>query len=394
MRICHVLDYYQPQLGYHDAFLAKVQCDDGHDVHVITGDRYRPFDHYDETVGPLLGPRFLSAGMTVDGGVSVHRLPIRAETHYRVWLVGLERVLNRLQPDFVYVHGVSSFSAMRVVRLKPRATTDFVLVIDDHMVPSSQPSVPYRFFYAFLRKFYTPFLRRQADVLVAVTEATGEFMRDQYGLADEEITQVPLGADTSLFRHSEGKRAEFRRRHSIAHDDVLVIHCGKLTPEKAPHLLVDAAIQLIGQGDPLRVLLIGDGPAQYLADMQLKIRTAGYERAFIWLSSVPNAQLPGFYSAADVAVWPARSSLSMIEAQAVGLPIIVSDFPAAAERVRFGNGLVFAQGDVAELAESISALIRNPDQRRLLGDEGRRHVVENWDYRAISRRLLALGGLA
>jgi hypothetical protein len=42
MKIIHVIDYFQPQLGYQETFLAKEQAKQGHEVYVLTSDRYNP----------------------------------------------------------------------------------------------------------------------------------------------------------------------------------------------------------------------------------------------------------------------------------------------------------------------------------------------------------------
>ena len=62
MRIVHVADYFQPQLGYQEYFTARAQVKDGHEVHVITSYRYRPFDDFEHSVGPVLGARVVGTG--------------------------------------------------------------------------------------------------------------------------------------------------------------------------------------------------------------------------------------------------------------------------------------------------------------------------------------------
>ena len=68
LRIVHVVDYLMPQLGYQEFLLPKWNRRHGHDVHIVTSDRYTPIPSYEATWGRLLGPRILSAGRVCDRG--------------------------------------------------------------------------------------------------------------------------------------------------------------------------------------------------------------------------------------------------------------------------------------------------------------------------------------
>jgi glycosyltransferase involved in cell wall biosynthesis len=67
---------------------------------------------------------------------------------------------------------------------------------------------------------------------------------------------------------------------------------------------------------------------------------------------VPNSELVGYYSAADVGVWPLECSIGMQEAMSCGLPVIISDKIGAPERISNGNGLAYREGDIEDLAKN------------------------------------------
>lgn len=66
MRIVHVVDYFMPQFGYQEPFLAKWQLKMGHEVYVVTGDRYCPGI---ARIGPSKGVR--RGGFFVEEGILV-----------------------------------------------------------------------------------------------------------------------------------------------------------------------------------------------------------------------------------------------------------------------------------------------------------------------------------
>jgi glycosyltransferase involved in cell wall biosynthesis len=75
--------------------------------------------------------------------------------------------------------------------------------------------------------------------------------------------------------------------------------------------------------------------------------------AFRLLDVVPNAELRGYYNAADVGVWPLQCSISQLEASACGVPSLISDRGGAPERISFGNGLTYHESDVQDLSDKM-----------------------------------------
>ena len=79
------------------------------------------------------------------------------------------------------------------------------------------------------------------------------------------------------------------------------------------------------------------------------------------------------------------------EAQAIGLPVIVSD----AGGMKYGlidleTGFILPEGDINAFAEIIKKLIQNPKLAENLGKKGRQYVVENFDSKVLGERLLKI----
>jgi glycosyltransferase involved in cell wall biosynthesis len=101
----------------------------------------------------------------------------------------------------------------------------------------------------------------------------------------------------------------------------------------------------------------------------------------------PHRELPPYYRAADIGVWPTQESMSMLDAAACGLPIIVNDTLLAKERIE-GNGITYRLNDAGDLAEKIRWL-SDPGRRRELGDTGARRMIELFSWGALARHRLA-----
>src|SRR6185436_4819320 len=100
-----------------------------------------------------------------------------------------------------------------------------------------------------------------------------------------------------------------------------------------------------------------------------------------FMGHVPSADLPRWYATGDIFVTPATSHESfgivLAEAMAAGRAVVASDIPGYRTVVHPGeNGVVFPPGDVPALAQTLAALVNDPDRRRVLGERGRTASLE------------------
>jgi len=241
--------------------------------------------------------------------------------------------------------------------------------------------------YYLFRLMLVPSILRSADRIVAVTIETRDFMERVYGIPRGDIEVIPLGVDTTLFRRDLEAREEIRARYGIRDEDVVFMYAGKIVPEKGPHLLIGAALKMIAKHSNVTVMLVGGGRNDYRGVLREKTSTSRFSHNFIFVSSVPNTELSRYYSAADVGVWPLQCSISMIEAMSCGLPVIISDKSGALERINNGNGLMYREGDIEDLAGKMEALL-DPKTRKTMSLRGLEFAKEN-DWNLVSARFLS-----
>jgi glycosyltransferase involved in cell wall biosynthesis len=102
------------------------------------------------------------------------------------------------------------------------------------------------------------------------------------------------------------------------------------------------------------------------------------------VGSVSNREMPKFLGSSDVFVSTSLSdtrSVSLLEAMACALPVVVTDLDGNRECVKDGvNGALFPRGNFRELAEKIVYLLREKDIRRKFGVANRKIVEKEADY--------------
>ncbi|PIR59468.1 MAG: hypothetical protein COU69_00010 [Candidatus Pacebacteria bacterium CG10_big_fil_rev_8_21_14_0_10_56_10] len=394
MKIAIVSDYFQAVIGYAKPQIARQLIQQGHTVKVITSDRYFPFANYQTTRQDQLGPRRRSVGTFREHGVHVQRLPVAAEMFARTHIVGLEAAVTKYRPELVIVFGISSPSAIRMARLKRpkrdhRPKQDhFKLVLVDSHLPSElqlEKSSLKQVMYGGFRALFARELD-VADKFIALQDDTVGIIKEVYGV-DRDVEVVDNGTDPQLFRFSARKRRELRHRLSIGSDNYVVIYTGKVVPAKGVHLLTQAFAEVLSQLPESWCAIVGDGPAEYRQQCLAGLPDNVTAR-IRWTGNQPHQELLGYYSLADVAVWPLQESLAMNDSASCSRPFIANHRLGAKTRISNDNALLYKQGDAADLAKRIIELGRDPARREAMGRRGRQLVETKLNWASIARRFL------
>lgn len=215
------------------------------------------------------------------------------------------------------------------------------------------------------------------DTVVCTTEfARGEFDR----IGADNIRRVPLGVDLTTFaptRHDGALRATL-----AAGADALLVHCGRLSPEKHVERSVDALAELHGSGHRVRLVVAGDGPRM----SSLRRRAAGLPVTFLGFVA-DRADVAALLATADVSLAPGPHEtfgLAALEALASGTPVVVSESSALGELVRPECGAAVSDHAPA-FAGAVEGLLSVPEPDRRAAARAR---AEQFDWPTSVRGML------
>jgi glycosyltransferase involved in cell wall biosynthesis len=228
-------------------------------------------------------------------------------------------------------------------------------------------------------------LYRQCDRFLAVGSANAAYYRAM-GVPDEEIFTLPYSVDNDRFVKSanltDEKRAEVRKWYKIPVDRPSVLFVAKLTRQKRPGDLLEAARRLkMETNRPFTVVIAGSG------ELEQELRTICGVHALgnvVFTGFVNQSELPALYAASDVFVLPSENEawgLAVNEAMCASLPVVVSrQVGCVADLVRDGvNGYTPAARDVDGLARALQRLLSDEDLRRRQGRESLARI-QQWGY--------------
>ena len=224
-----------------------------------------------------------------------------------------------------------------------------------------------------------------ADALFVVSEPVAEFARG-VGVAGDRISIVTTGVDPDQFRPDISGR-EFRARHGL--DATFVIgFVGTLKPWHDLETLVSAAKALVERGEPVHLLIVGDGP-------QLEWLRALDADYITCTGAVPHDEVPEYMAAMDVVAVPYApggeqyfSPIKLFEAMASARPVVGADTGQVAQVIVDGeSGLLYAPGNAQELADKIRAVVQMPEQGKSLGVAARQTVLKRYTWERNARTI-------
>lgn len=259
-----------------------------------------------------------------------------------------------------------------------------------------------------LKRLYNGVMVR-GDRVIAGCEQIAQLVNDRYGTPWEKIAVVPCSIDFDHFdpaRVTRERIAAVRQAWGVNDDTKIILIAGRILRRKGHHVAVRAMQRLkdFGLSDFLCVFVGEDrGHTNYtgeLWDMVLATGTMDVIRM-----AAPVRDMPAAYGAASVvvsaAVQPEGVQRSMLEAQAMERPVIVSDLGAGPDVVLTApavpesriTGLRFHAGDDRALAAALMQLFSMPEPAvRAIGRRGRDWVLGHFDARIGAEQMLRLYG--
>ncbi len=340
--------------------------------------------------------------------VTIASRPVPTSPKYRLLLrnSAVRAALEQYRPDVIECQDAYNlpWAVLRHRRLHPQTAavagyfTDFPTAyvhrpfrrLLGEAIAGQMRSLAYR---------YCGQLYRRFDAVYALSENGGAAKLRELGVSD--VGLVPLGVNLDAFSPKMRDLA-LRRSLGVGEGEPLLIYVGRLDRERRSQVVVDA-FKMLPQSLGARLLLVGDGPI----------------RSMLVESGDPRIISPGYVNdREELAKWLASSDMyvsamadetfgvSVIEAQASGLPVVGVAAGAMLDRVDDETGRLGAVDDAAAMAANIVE-VWNSD-RAAMGGAARAHVEASqfsWERtfetllgqvypRAIATRRAAIGNVA
>lgn len=195
-------------------------------------------------------------------------------------------------------------------------------------------------------------LSRFADCIIANSYA-GERYAVAHGFPADRVVVIPNGIDTQYFRFDFEGRQRVRAAWGLTDDEILIGLVARLDPMKDHSTFLEAASRALRKRPDLRLVCIGDGPADYAQALKEQASTLGLADRIIWAGV--QYDMPAVYSALDVSCSSSFGegfSNAIAESMACGVPCVVTDVGDSAYIVG-ETGVVVSAANPLALSEGL-----------------------------------------
>jgi glycosyltransferase involved in cell wall biosynthesis len=289
---------------------------------------------------------------------------------------GLRAILQEIQPDVIHVHEEPhTLMAYQAARLRDRVAPQAALVLETEQSATQLPPSALR-----LSERAT---HARADVLVVRHRGALEARRFR-GFSGLGIV-VDHAVDRSLFRPGRRDAA----RSALGVDGLTIGYFGRLTAEGG---LIEVLEAMASCRAPINLVIMGRGDLrEELADRAVVLKIADKVRFF---EPKDSGDIAFFLSALDILVALMRPApgardpfdRTVAEAQACGVPVIVSDEGTLPDMVGEAGWTVDA-GDAGMLANLLSSLARNPPAIAAAAAHSLYQAEHRFDIKVVTREL-------
>ena len=245
---------------------------------------------------------------------------------------------------------------------------------------------------AWLKGLARRFSRTQCNALDAVV-VPSTAMRDRLAEYGVTVPMHVLPTGIPLDRFAAGDRARFRAGRGIAQDRPVALFVGRVAHEKNIGFLIEAVARARRRIPDLLLLITGEGPAE--PALRRQAAALGLAEGVRFLGYLDRRrELPDAYAAADVFAFASRTEtqgLVLLEAMAMGLPVVALAAMGTRDILAPGRGGIAAPDEVEGFAEALAGLIEDGDRRARLAAEARDYARE-WADDCMGARLAGLYG--
>ncbi|MFZ2007797.1 MAG: glycosyltransferase family 4 protein [Stellaceae bacterium] len=244
-----------------------------------------------------------------------------------------------------------------------------------------------------LKHWYNSVMAR-GERVIAISDFVADHAASIYGVGPDRLRTIPRGVDMKLFdplRVTGQRVADLAAAWRVPDGYAVVMLPGRLTRWKGGLDFIEAMARL-ERRDVCCLLVGAEQRSGFRKELEAAIGRHGLGRQFRIIEDCRD--IVGAYGLADVVISastdPEGFGRTIVEAQAMGRPVIATDHGGARETVIPGStGWLVPPGDSAALATAIDHALRlDPVSRDALGFRARAHIAQGFTREAMCARTI------
>ncbi len=227
------------------------------------------------------------------------------------------------------------------------------------------------------------FLSLLSTKIIAVTQSQKEELLQYKITPSHKLVTIPLGLELDSFLKLQKERGRLRAELGLSSEDLLIGSIARLVPVKGHSFLLRAAKRVVSSFPNAKFLIVGDGELrEKLENLASRL---GIKKNVIFCGF--RRDLPKIYADLDIVALTSLNEglpVAVIEAMTSQTPVIAYEVGGVKDLIEPNvNGILLPCGEIDGLANSIIYLLKNPKERRKLGQKGQEKVYPKLHYKRL-----------
>ena len=340
-------------------------------------------DRYEVSVAFSLDEGNIVPADFTERGISFTPLSIAGGMAWRE-ISRLRHLYASQQVDLVHMHGARAALYGRLAALLMPNRPKIIFSI--HGFASPFYGRPKRTLYLTLERA----LQTVTDQTIAVAQAEADLFTAHGLTSQARVSVISYGIDVGRFAAPNTNLAALRQSLQLSEKAPIILTVCRINIPRDFDSLLKAFANLSNAFDTARLLIVGDGPQRPQVEAMItelgldeRVQITGYRD-----------DIPDLMALADIYTLTSYGwegyPISTMEAQAAGVPVVVTDAGGSAEAVLHQQtGLVVPKRQPAALAAALQRLLADAELRQKLGHAGQERAKREFTYEAMMEKIEA-----
>jgi glycosyltransferase involved in cell wall biosynthesis len=286
-------------------------------------------------------------------------MPLDVLTRYASLRRQIRKVILKLQPDLIHVHGTEYGYGLAALDIKIPTIVSIQGIVN--LIDGVSPSIFFR-----LQEPIETHVIRSAKYFGSRTAWANNFVRNLNNTA--VVYDLPEAVDQVFFKKLAQQSTQ----------NILIV--GSVLPRKGIEEALDAMRLILAKCPSAKLLVAGDGKPAYFKSLKQRTKFAGIESHVEWLGFKTAEEIVALHAVSALLIHPClidNSPNSVAEAMASGLPVIASNVGGIPSMIENGvTGLLVEARNHHQLAEAVIDLLHNETARRRLASRAKEVAFE------------------
>ncbi len=329
MKILKIWPSFQTELKYHDHYLSEIMQEDGVETTFLSSDKI------DREFLPFLDNKTVKAGEDSYSGSKIIRLK-SVEFMRKPFITEIGKMHQELckkDYDLLHIFAIGNPITILSLIILRFCKKKLPVIINDHSNPNLKNMSLIGKIYYRTNIFLFSKLSDQVDLIITPNLASNNFIREHYSLKQEKMKIIPLGYDAKIFTYDKNIKNKS--------DKLIIGFAGKIFPGKKLELLIDVLSEINNENISCEIVGMNQPETEYQQNLREYTKSKNVNISFKPLIKDPQ-KLAKFYNYIDLAVFPGSISITTLEANGCGTPILLyKSIEGLEDRVEDDRGFLF-----------------------------------------------------